>query len=66
MIKEIDSSEDNFDASTYTEFTTKDDFTTTQAISNPLDQFKTITFSEPTRQESFGFGENRATGGLKH
>ena len=63
LIKEIDSSEDNFDASTYTEFTTKDDFTTTQAISNPLDQFKTITFSEPTRQESFGFGENRATGG---
>ena len=65
LIKEIDSSGNNdpFTANTYTELTTGDDFTTTQAISNPIDQLKTITFTEPTRQESFGFGENRATGG---
>jgi hypothetical protein len=65
LIKEIDSSGNNdpFSANTYTELTTADDFSTTQAISNPLDQVKTITFTEPTREESFGFGENRATGG---
>jgi|TARA_Y100000289_G_scaffold45870_1_gene45928 hypothetical protein len=65
LIKEIDSSGDNdpFSANTYTELTTADDFSTTQAISNPIDQVKTITFTEPTREESFGFGENRATGG---